>query len=370
MAAAADKLIPDDSSDKYAFRFPGSSAGNVNNDGDKKRKPFLFPISSLGAASKEINYILSMNDMTDLKHFTDGSHSNIFKGSFRKISCVAKVIRQKSLANAVAKKEFQTELDLLSRIRHKCIVTLLGSGRIIGRDGQPRTFLVLECLNGGTLQQLIAKRTFFRSPVLTKQKCLEIALQLASVLAYLHEEMHSEAVLIHRDLKPDNIAFTSDGCLKLIDFGLCICLVRPIGIDYTPFKMSGNTGSLRFMAPEVARGEKYNEKVDIYSFAIIFWGMWTDSVAYALMDRETHYERIAVGGERPPILSGDFDLVLESLLKNAWAQEPQLRPKASLIAETIRGLQGSYSRNPLFNCFFCSKRNEEDVRDSLISSRK
>ena len=79
---------------------------------------------------------------------------------------------------------------------------------------------------------------------------------------YLHSRCHPGASIIHRDLKPDNVGFSADGTLKLFDLGLCTC-VRTI-VDDQPYAMTGCTGSLRYMAPEVTLRLPYTEKVDVY----------------------------------------------------------------------------------------------------------
>ena len=73
-------------------------------------------------------------------------------------------------------------------------------------------------------------------------------------------------------MKPENIAFTIDDNVKLIDFGLSTCVKKRMSLNDV-YQLTGNTGSLRYMAPEVALKLPYNEKVDVYSFGIILWQM-------------------------------------------------------------------------------------------------
>ena len=102
-------------------------------------------------------------------------------------------------------------------------------------------------------------------------------------------------MVLHRDLKPDNIGFTLDGALKLIDFGLAKIVENASPLSDDVYRMSGETGSLRYMAPEVriypalsqqtsispltprrsqvADNLPYNHKGDVYSFGIILWEM-------------------------------------------------------------------------------------------------
>ena len=79
---------------------------------------------------------------------------------------------------------------------------------------------------------------------------LEKTRDIANAFEYLHSGVSEVATIIHRDLKPDNVGFSADGTLKLFDFGLCTCVKRRETLGQT-YKMTGNTGSLRYMAPEV-----------------------------------------------------------------------------------------------------------------------
>jgi serine/threonine protein kinase len=82
---------------------------------------------------------------------------------------------------------------------------------------------------------------------------MTVALDMAKAIKYLHD-----SGIIYRDLKPDNIGFSQDGQLKLFDFGLA---KRLEGVEKTRggfYNLTGNTGSLRYMAPEVANDEPYD----------------------------------------------------------------------------------------------------------------
>ena len=81
------------------------------------------------------------------------------------------------------------------------------------------------------------------------------------------------------DLKPDNVGFTSTGALKLFDFGLVTCVHRRQDV-FSNYAMTGYTGSLRYMAPEVAQRLPYNEKVDVYSYGIMVWQMARDKIPF------------------------------------------------------------------------------------------
>ena len=91
------------------------------------------------------------------------------------------------------------------------------------------------------------------------------AIELAQALAFLHQ---CKPPIIHRDLKPENILLADNGSIKLADFGLSkICQNKGRG----QYQMTGETGTLQYMAPEVIRSEQYDSSVDLYSFALVLW---------------------------------------------------------------------------------------------------
>ena len=124
---------------------------------------------------------------------------------------------------------------------------------------------------------------------------------LASAVHYLHSSAIPGSVIMHRDLKPDNVGFTLDGVLKLIDFGLAKVIEGADPEANDVYRMSGETGSLRYMAPEVASNLAYNHSADVYSFAIILWEMTSYKKPYEGLTREAFYRRVVQGGERPAI---------------------------------------------------------------------
>ena len=138
--------------------------------------------------------------------------------------------------------------------------------------------------------------------------------------------------MIHRDLKPDNIGFTSTGHLKLFDFGLCTCVKLRSNVNES-YEMTGNTGSLRYMAPEVALKKPYNEKADVYSFAIMLWQMARDKVPFKGMTREMFMADVVVGGERPK-LDKSWPRSFSNMLVKSWDPDHRMRPSfAELVIE-------------------------------------
>lgn len=126
-------------------------------------------------------------------------------------------------------------------------------------------------------------------------------------------------------------SFTASGELKLIDFGLCTSVNRSesrLGL----YALTGHTGTMRYMAPEVMCCQPYSEKVDIYSLSIIIWQVLTGMLPYATCDRSDHKYRICEQHERPDInLIGNRTnnenilYQLNRLIQSCWHTNPRER---------------------------------------------
>lgn len=100
------------------------------------------------------------------------------------------------------------------------------------------------------------------------------------------------------------------------------------------YSMSGETGSLRYMAPEVAEGLPYNASVDVYSFGIILWELNTGKKPFEGLNRELFYERVVHGGERPAI-NRKWPAALTSLITDCWDTDMSVRPRFRTIVERL-----------------------------------
>ena len=141
------------------------------------------------------------------------------------------------------------------------------------------------------------------------------------------------------DLKPDNIGFTEDGTLKLFDFGLSTC-VQTRTFSNEAYNMTGYTGSLRYMAPEVALREPYGEKVDVYSFAIMLWQMATDTLPFTGLGKTAFMEDVVRGDQRPKI-DRSWPEGFSKLLSNCWHRDPEQRPSFALILIELNSLMNA-----------------------------
>jgi serine/threonine protein kinase len=101
--------------------------------------------------------------------------------------------------------------------------------------------------------------------------------------------------------------------------------------------MTGNTGSLRYMAPEVALRLRYNEKADVYSFGILLWQMAKDKVPFKGMNRTEFMNRVARKGERPK-LDKSWSPEFVHLLEACWHVDHEQRPSFEMICHILTRL--------------------------------
>ena len=214
-------------------------------------------------------------------------------------------------------------IEILAQINHQNICALYGAGYTSRRS----RFVVLERLDGGTLGQALGYKTrirdrrkrFWKRKKFTYDQVLKYAREIVEAMVYCHHnQVIPDGMLLHRDLKPDNIGFTLDGTLKIFDFGLARVVhgANPDDIDGY-YDMSGECGSLRYMAPEVADSKPYNHKVDVYSFAIILWEMMAFEKPFDGMTRDEFYQKVVHDGERPP-LNKKWPENLVELMTSCW----------------------------------------------------
>ncbi|KAL0327152.1 UNVERIFIED_CONTAM: Integrin-linked protein kinase [Sesamum angustifolium] len=209
-------------------------------------------------------------------------------------------------------KDFRHEVNLLVKLRHPNIVQFLGAVT----EKKP-LMLITEYLRGGDLHQHLKGK----GP-LNPSTAVNFAMDIARGMAYLHSEPN---VIIHRDLKPRNVLLvnTSADHLKVGDFGLSK-LIR-VQHSHDVYKLTGETGSYRYMAPEVFKHRKYDKKVDVFSFAMIL---------YEMLEGEpplSHYEpyeaaRYVAEGHRPMFRAKGFIPELRELTEQCWSADMNQRP--------------------------------------------
>jgi len=230
-------------------------------------------------------------------------------------------------------KDLSIESNILQKLNHVNIIKLWGISN-------QQNFIVLELLQETLENQIEHWRRAvhqarglwwccfgycFKSSHTLEKLLLErlyVAFGIASAIAYLHDHK-----IIYRDLKPDNVGFDAAGQVKLFDFGLAKVLKGN-------YKLTGNTGSLRYMAPEVCLCLDYNVKADSYSFGILLWQLCALSTPFAGYTCKMHAKLVVQQHHRPQLLP-NWPASWKSLMSSCWDAEYSKRPNFNKIVQQL-----------------------------------
>jgi serine/threonine protein kinase/Tol biopolymer transport system component len=259
-----------------------------------------------------------------------------------------KILPEATSGDSAAEARFEREAKAIASVNHPNICAV----HDVGVDGS-RRFLVMELLEGETLQERL-RRGAFETPEL-----MEHAAALADALQAAHARG-----IIHRDLKPGNIFLTSRGQLKILDFGLAKATDSPDGQTHAADDLitgRGITvGTAAYMSPEQIRGELLDARTDIFSLGLVLYEMTTGqrafsgstgaAVAASILNHEP---------ARPSTLRAGLPSRLEEAILTALEKDRDLRHQSAadlradlkrirrqLSAELAPSSEGASSRRP------------------------
>lgn len=164
---------------------------------------------------------------------------------------VIKALHSHLLEHAAVVAQFRDEAQRTMQIQSQHVVTAYD----YRRDATP-PFIVLECIEGWSLQHVLAEQ----SGPLESEVALAVGLQLVRGLGSIHD-----AGFVHRDLSPSNVMVGRDGNIKIIDLGLALDNAQ------ASRGQASMQGSMRYMSPEQVRGELVDVRSDLFSFGVIMW---------------------------------------------------------------------------------------------------
>jgi len=227
-----------------------------------------------------------------------------------------KVLPQNVVADEGLRKRLHKEAQALSRLGHPNIETLLE----FDRAGDVE-YLVVEYIAGTSLSEMLTKGP------LPEKEIARLGVQLASGLAGAHAQR-----VVHCDLKPANLRITSDGRLKILDFGIAK-LLKPVrettGTDTTASSTSGNqatVGTLPYMAPEQLKSLAADTRTDIFASGAVLYEMATGqqpfrgATAPLLVDTILHEPVVPVRA-----LNSRISPELERIITKCLEKEPEDR---------------------------------------------
>ncbi|XP_068332497.1 serine/threonine-protein kinase VIK-like [Pyrus communis] len=261
-------------------------------------------------------------DFTNSLTIGKGSFGEILKAHWRGTQVAVKRIRSSLSGDRMVIQDFRHEVDLLVKFHHPNIVQFLGAVT----EKKP-LMLITEYLRGGDLHQYLKEKG-----ALSPTTAINFALDIARGMAYLHNEPN---VIVHRDLKPRNVLLVNSNAdhLKIADFGLSK-LVK-VQDSHDVYKMTGETGTYRYMAPEVFKHQRYDRKVDVFSFAMILYEMLEGK--QPLSDYEAYEAaKYVAKGHRPSFHGKGHTPELKELIEQCWSADVNQRPS---FLEIIKKLE-------------------------------
>jgi tRNA A-37 threonylcarbamoyl transferase component Bud32/WD40 repeat protein len=233
-------------------------------------------------------------------------------------SVALKVLRPSALSDDASRRRFTKEAKTASGLNHPNIVTVYEIGSV-ELDGAPVDYIAMELAAGETLRVRVAAKP------LRPKEAVRYAIQIADALAAAHQ-----AGIIHRDLKPSNIVITSEGRVKLLDFGLAKVEERradPYADTLQAAELSREgmiLGTVAYMSPEQGEGKSLDVRSDIFSFGSVLYEMLTGRQAFAGASNLSTLSAI-VNRQPEPLRIAEYGPELEKIITRCLRKEPERR---------------------------------------------
>lgn len=283
-----------------------------------------------GAGEDPIN--IDIHDLVFKKRIGAGASGTTYLGRLKlpccdetakrsvKVAIKVTAMTESGLANWDSEKSI---LHSLSRT-HPNIVAFYGLSILTETEHPERAStrcLVMQYCEGGDLSKAL---TYETPPGFV----IRVARGLATGVAFLHQQL-----VLHRDIKPENILLhgdvRGDFSVKLADFGLSKCLKE----GETEHEHSAETGTYRYMAPEVLRHKPYGHPADVFSFTVTLWRLLSRQNPFHGRG-EIEAASQVIQGDRPP-LPKDIPAMFVNLITDGWTQDPTQRITIFEIKETL-----------------------------------
>ena len=245
-----------------------------------------------------------------------------------------KVVRDGALGEGDARRRFLAEARALSRLMHPGIATLFDLDAEDGED-----FIVMEYVPGGTLAEL------FASGALPEPRVRVLGAEIADALQAAHEQG-----VVHRDLKPRNVAITPRGRAKLLDFGLAHVMAGTLDATraVTVEDSRSLSGTVPYMAPEQLLQRAVDPRTDVHALGLLLWEAAAGRPVWAGGDMASIMYRI-VNDPAPRLrdASPGVSRELDDLVARCLEKAPERRfADAASLARALRGESGAAEAPP------------------------
>ncbi|GAB4842215.1 Proline-rich receptor-like protein kinase perk1 [Ancistrocladus abbreviatus] len=305
---------------------PGSTSSSL---GSEKPFPAGYSEKPLAFSDSTFTYeelALATDNFSSVNLLGQGGFGYVHKGFLPNGKEIA--VKQLKAGGGQGEREFQAEVETISRVHHKHLVSLVG----YCISGSQR-LLVYEFVSNKTLEFHLHGDG---KPTLRWSIRLKVALGAAKGLAYLHEDCHPK--IIHRDIKASNILLDDDFEAKVADFGLA-----KFSFDADTHVSTRVMGTFGYLAPEYASSGKLTEKSDVFSFGVVLLELITGRRP---IDKAHSFTEDSMVEWARPLLAqalegGSFDVLVDSRLEDYNSIE-----MAQMIACAAACVRHSARRRP------------------------
>lgn len=329
---------------------PGMISSEMSSNYSGPRGPVLPPPSpnvAFGFNQSTFTYeelAAATNGFSQANLLGQGGFGYVHKG----VLANGKVVAVKSLksGSGQGEREFSAEVEIISRVHHRHLVSLVGYCIAGGQR-----MLIYEFVSNNTLEYHLHGKN---RPVMDWSKRTTIAMGAAKGLAYLHEDCHPR--IIHRDIKAANILIDDNWEAMVADFGLA--KLNDTNVTHVSTRVMGTFG---YLAPEYASSGKLTEKSDVFSYGVMLLELITGRRP---VDLTGEMEDSLVDWARPimtkAIGDGNYDELIDPRLEDNYdpnemarmvacasasvRHSGKRRPKMSQI---VRALEGDASLDDL-----------------------
>ncbi|KAI4368371.1 hypothetical protein MLD38_016934 [Melastoma candidum] len=284
----------------------------------------------------------------DIRHvIANGTYGTVYRGTYDNQEVAVKLLDWgedgiATLAETAAlRASFQQEVAVWHKLDHPNVTRFIGASMGTSNlkipSKAPSTeahnsiparacCVVVEYLPGGTLKQYLIRNCRRKLPY---KVVIQLALDLARGLSYLHSKK-----IVHRDVKSENMLLDGRRNLKIADFGVARVEAQ------NPRDMTGETGTLGYMAPEVLEGKPYNRRCDVYSFGICLWEIYCCDMPYpnlSFADVSSAVVRQNLRPDIPRCCPG----ALANIMRKCWDGNPEKRLEMDAVVKMLEGIDTS-----------------------------
>ncbi|KAG1334016.1 serine/threonine-protein kinase STY13 [Cocos nucifera] len=276
-----------------------------------------------------------------------GTYGTVYRGTYDGQDVAVKLLDwgedgfATDAETAALRTSFQQEVAVWQKLKHPNVTKFIGASMGTSDLRIPQTnatgsdhnslparacCVVVEYLAGGTLKQYLIKN---RRKKLAYKIVIQLALDLARGLNYLHSKK-----IVHRDVKTENMLLDMQRNLKIADFGVARVEAQ------NPKDMTGETGTLGYMAPEVLEGKPYNHRCDVYSFGICLWEIYCCDMPYPDLSFVEVSSAVVRQNLRPEI-PRCCPSSLANIMRKCWYANPDKRPEMDEVVKLLEAIDTS-----------------------------